>query len=254
MHVESDARLWSDDLWAALQRAKSAVECQPAILREKKPEWDSGLNATVINALIREHRLSKHPIFEVREEEEEGSRRRLLVVHHPGPPDPLEIETWPCFARRIGEGEMRTLLAYLDAWLNARARQLKRQKRVKPGGREPVIKLPGDAQWSDLWIRLMEEDTVDVSIKGVHNKLTASEMRLTKSRTGRPLKQWELLTFFAQLEGVFEWGSLPNRKLWEKQKQELSKSLRDAFGIAGDPINTKKGAWLCQFRISDSRR
>jgi len=123
---DADPTLWGDPLWTALERAIRSLDDNPAIIHEKKPEWSRGLNITELNRLARELRMGRgRVVAKWRVREGEVVERRGLRFFHPGPADPINVETW----NRHGRGGDRRAVvarvaAYLRAWQAAREQQV----------------------------------------------------------------------------------------------------------------------------------
>jgi hypothetical protein len=76
-------------------------------------------------------------------------------------------------------------------------------------------------------------------------------MGMYSKKNGDRTLQWKLLEAFAASRGEIDWSSqVANNKL-KKQKQELSKCLRESFRLQEDPIEWVKGekSYRCRFRI-----
>lgn len=75
-------------------------------------------------------------------------------------------------------------------------------------GRFPT---PTGSRWSDVEMRFIDSEKINVSIRDQRQVLTYSQLGLVDSRSGKPSKQWELLLLFARENGVMTWL----RKLWQ---------------------------------------
>jgi len=76
-------------------------------------------------------------------------------------------------------------------------------------------------------------------------------MGMVCGKSGSPNKQWELLRAFAESCGQIYWHNRLASDRLKKQKQELSKRLREFFQIEEDPIEWVKGekSYQCLFTI-----
>lgn len=125
-------------------------------------------------------------------------------------------------------------------------RQAQRKKDRRHSRRFPT---PDGSKWSDVDIRLLDPQTVKVTVRGVTEEHTATTMGMTSVRTGKPTKQWVLLRMLAAGRGHVPWNSGRERAENQKQKEELVKHLRRFFGICGKPILGSKAEWRCVFTI-----
>lgn len=139
--MNTNPALWEDPLWVALTRARTALEDNPSILREKRPEWREGLNVGEINDLC------DGTVFEFEDEwDQDLLIRRFMTIRHPGPPDPIRIQIWPRYATGVGEALIARILAYLQAWMDVREQNLPARKAkaiIKPIPPPPANKPTG---------------------------------------------------------------------------------------------------------------
>ena len=113
---------------------------------------------------------------------------------------------------------------------------------------------PPDATWSDVSIRFVDNNhTVSIRVKSEHRVCNYTQMGMANRKNGDPTDQWDLLERFANSHGQIDWHSKYAALKLKKQKQELSKQLREFFGIEDDPIEWVKDTpshYRCKFRIS----
>lgn len=127
MCLITDSTLRSDPLWLALDRVRRAIREDRRILFTKEPASEQGCNSETINRLAAEARLAERPVFEVGDVlQGDVKTDRWLKVNHPEVDEPVELVIW----RRYGtvdapDAKVDRLLAYLEAWRNKRASQLK---------------------------------------------------------------------------------------------------------------------------------
>ena len=112
---------------------------------------------------------------------------------------------------------------------------------------------PPDATWSDVSIRFVDNHTVSIKVKSETRKLHYAQMGMANKRSSNPTNPWKLLEGFADPPcGEIDWHSRHAALNVKKQKQELSKRLREFFRIEDDPIEWVKDTpsyYRCKFRI-----
>ncbi len=115
-------------------------------------------------------------------------------------------------------------------------------------GRFPT---PAGSRWSDVEIRFIDSEKISVSIRDQRQVLTYSQLGLVDSRNGKPTKQWDLLHHFARGHGTMTWSSPDACSKNRKRRELLNKSLKQYFGIEGDPIDVTedKRGWRCVFKL-----
>jgi hypothetical protein len=76
-------------------------------------------------------------------------------------------------------------------------------------------------------------------------------MGMYSKKNGDRTVQWKLLEAFASYRGEIDWSSQAANIKLKKQKQELSRCLREFFRLQEDPIEWVKGekCYRCRFRI-----
>ena len=111
---------------------------------------------------------------------------------------------------------------------------------------------PPDATWSDVSIRFIDGHTVSVRAMSVRKVCNYTQMGMANRKNGDPTNQWKLLEGFANSSDQIDWHSRYAALNVKKQKQELSKRLREFFRIEDDPIEWVKATpsyYRCKFRI-----
>ena len=96
-------------------------------------------------------------------------------------------------------------------------------------------------------------DGNNVKISGKDSKpITAyyKEMGFEDARSRKPNKQWELIRLLAENNGELSWDKSEAKGDIKKKKQLLSKTLRDYFGIKGDPFYPYKEQNSYRIKIS----
>lgn len=114
--------------------------------------------------------------------------------------------------------------------------------------------LPPDARWEELSIRFISESWINVGFRGEARGFAPEDigLRNTKRQDGAPKAAWTYLRTFALAGGrlpVHHANSKETSK-HQKQKQALSKALRQAFGISDEPIPTGNGDYVTRFVIN----
>jgi len=115
-------------------------------------------------------------------------------------------------------------------------------------GRFPT---PTGSRWSDLEMRFIDSEKINVTIRDQRQVLTYSQLGLVDSRSGKPSKQWELLLLFAREQGIMTWLSPGACRQNRKRRELLNKSLQQFFEIDGEPIELtedRKG-WRSVFKL-----
>jgi hypothetical protein len=112
--------------------------------------------------------------------------------------------------------------------------------------------LPADASWSEMTFRFIADEVVNITFRGETRRFEPDQLGMKSAKNGKPKAEWTYLKAFA-LAG----GRLPLHRAnpletpkHQKQKQSLSKSLRAAFGISDDPIQSDGEAYVSGFVIS----
>jgi len=127
MSVVTDPILRGDPLWLALERATTALQDDSRLLFTKEPTFEDGLNILRINSLASDARLSDRSVFEIGVLVQGGVKTdRWLRIHHPDIEEPIELSIWMKYGwPEITEKKLARVLAYLRAWQQKRALQLK---------------------------------------------------------------------------------------------------------------------------------
>ncbi|MDO8730478.1 MAG: hypothetical protein Q7J69_04760 [Candidatus Omnitrophota bacterium] len=115
-------------------------------------------------------------------------------------------------------------------------------------------------KWDALTVQFLDGHNVKISGKDTKTPVTAhyKEMGFEDARNRKPNQQWEFLKLLAMRGGEFSWDDSEARDTLKKKKQLLSKTLRDCFGIKGDPFYPYKENSSYRIKInltpeSDSR-
>ena len=110
---------------------------------------------------------------------------------------------------------------------------------------------PPDATWSDVSIRFIDGHTVSVRAMSVRKVCNYTQMGMANRKSGDRTQQWKLLEGFANSHGQIDWQGRYAALNVKKQKQELSKRLREFFRIDEDPIEWVKDtkSYKCRFQV-----
>ena len=110
---------------------------------------------------------------------------------------------------------------------------------------------PAGISWSGITIKFMDGHRVSIKAGDIRRTFDYSKMGMASTKNSEPTKQWELLRAFAESHGLIDWQNRFASDKLKKQKQELSKRLRDFFRLEEDPIEWVKGdkSYRCLFII-----
>ena len=112
--------------------------------------------------------------------------------------------------------------------------------------------LPPDARWEEIGIRFIADEVINVSFRGETRRFEPDALGMKNSKSGKPTKQWLYLKLLASHSGRLPVHPLngADTSKHQKQKQALSKALRQAFGISDEPIPTGNGDYVTRFVIN----
>lgn len=112
--------------------------------------------------------------------------------------------------------------------------------------------LPPDARWEEIGIRFIADEVINVSFRGETRRFEPDALGMKNGKSGKATKQWLYLKLLASQS-----GRLPvhpangeDTSKHQKQKQALSKALRQSFGIPDEPIPTEGGDYVTRFVIN----
>ena len=107
-------------------------------------------------------------------------------------------------------------------------------------------------RWESLSIQFLDGNNVKISDKDTKTPVTAhyKEMGFEDARSRKPDRQWALLQLLAENNGELSWDKSEAKGDIKKKKQLLSKTLRDYFGIKGDPFYPYKEQNSYRIKIS----
>jgi len=112
--------------------------------------------------------------------------------------------------------------------------------------------LPPNARWEEITIRFIADEVLNVTFRDETRRFEPDQLGMKSAKNGRPKAVWTYLKAFALKGGRLAVHRDDPRETskHQKQKQALSKALRDSFGIADDPIPTEGGDYVTRFVIS----
>jgi hypothetical protein len=110
---------------------------------------------------------------------------------------------------------------------------------------------PPGTTWPQIKIQFRDGHTVTIWAGNQSGRYTYTQMGMASRKNGNPTEQWKLLEGFANSRGQIDWHSRYASDKLKKQKQELSKHLREFFRLDDDPIEWVKDTktYRCKFRI-----
>lgn len=118
----------------------------------------------------------------------------------------------------------------------------------KPGSGGMVhFPTPDGIRWSDITIQFRNGHTVTIWAGGQSGRYTYYQMGMYSKKNGDRTVQWKLLLAFADSRGEIDWSSQFATDKLKKQKQELSRRLREFFRLQEDPIEWVKGEKCYRF-------
>lgn len=118
---------------------------------------------------------------------------------------------------------------------------------------------PPGAAWEQVVIKAVSDEDVVISVGGIQEPKTFTDLGFADGRSGKPNAAWSLLLVMARQDGSISWDDpVAQGKLLKRKKlvSDLRRSLKAAFGITSDPIpyNRKTHAYEVKFIILDRRR
>lgn len=120
-------------------------------------------------------------------------------------------------------------------------------------GKGTVVRLsiPKGTKWREVAIVFVTMHEVSIEVRGRAETRSYVEMGMADSRTKRPNKQWTLLQDFAREEGIVGWHSTRACRANKHRKQRLASTLREFFGIEGEPfeLTADRKGWKARFQI-----
>ena len=127
--------------------------------------------------------------------------------------------------------------------------------RTRTAGPQPVWELPSDATWGELTFTLIADEVLNVSFRGQTRRLEPDHLGMKDGRSGKPTEAWVFLQALARVGGSLGPMSPDVVEDYKKDKQALTKRLREAFRIQEDPIrwNRRTRSYQTAFVMRDER-
>lgn len=130
-----------------------------------------------------------------------------------------------------------------DMESNATARTSKAPRRA--------WQLPSGTEWPKVTIDFISDEVINVSCGGgAGRRFEPDQLGLKSKKNGKAREAWFLLKQLALSGGTVPLHEAGDPTKAEKRKQELSRSLRDSFGIDSDPFQVIKGEYRALFVVS----
>ena len=127
-----------------------------------------------------------------------------------------------------------------DMESNATARTSKAPRRA--------WQLPPGTEWPKVTIDFISDEVINVSCGGgAGRRFEPDQLGLKSKKNGKAREAWFLLKQLALSGGTVPLHEAGDPTKAEKRKQELSRSLRDSFGIDSDPFQVIKGEYRALF-------
>lgn len=117
---------------------------------------------------------------------------------------------------------------------------------------KPAWSLPSGARWSEITIRFVEQEFVNVTFRGQTRRLGPADLQMRNAKNDKPDTAWAFLKILAGKNGRISAHSqhIADTSKYQKQKQKLSKALRAAFGIDDEPIQVIAHEYVGRFMVS----
>jgi hypothetical protein len=114
--------------------------------------------------------------------------------------------------------------------------------------------LPPGTTWEDMTIRFTAAAWINVAVGGVTRAFEpdAFGLRNTKTQETAFKEAWKFFLELGAQNGrhAVHCANSKETQLLQKNKQALSKALKKAFGLEGDPIPVVKGEYVTRFVLS----
>ena len=155
------------------------------------------------------------------------------------------------YSKQNYTGGVRFYLTGLDI---GKLKQYKSQIGLLPHGKGR-FKLPPDTKWEDITIQFFNGDEAQIRCSGLSRHTNYEDMgfldkRIKSPKTLRkPNKQWLFLKLLSETGGEISWSSPKATPKGKKQKQLLSKKLKECFGLDNDPFYSYKNEKAYKIRL-----
>ena len=127
--------------------------------------------------------------------------------------------------------------------------------RLKAASGGPLFSLPAGTKWEQITLTLTSRETLVCTTPGFSRQVDPGELGMRSAKNNKTTLAWTMLVALASKSGVLVCREAAQEQKVRKQKQELSKRLRDGFGIAEDPVPWDKSqrAYVARFILRDDR-
>jgi hypothetical protein len=127
--------------------------------------------------------------------------------------------------------------------------------RIRAAEPKPAWELPPDARWGDMTFTLISDEVLNVSFRGQTRRLEPDQLGMKDGRSGRPTEAWAFLQALARVDGSLGPMTAVLVEKHKKEKQALTRRLREAFRIQEDPIrwNRRTRSYETAFVMRDER-
>lgn len=128
------------------------------------------------------------------------------------------------------------------AGLNESLKELKPKPLEKSGPKFPY-KIPAGAQWSQVIIKFLDDEQVEIYIKKLKHTTDYKGMGFVgKGKVPEPSEQWVFLKVLAQCHGEITIKDDTAKDTYKQQKHLLTESLQNYFSIDYDPFYPYKSS------------
>lgn len=126
---------------------------------------------------------------------------------------------------------------------------------LKPTSGGPIFALPVGTQWDQVTLTLTSQETLICKAPGFSHQVDPGDLRMRSVKNHKTTAAWTLFVAMASENGVLVCRGAAQAAKVRKQKQELSKRLREALGLAEDPIfwDKRQSAYVARFVLHDDR-
>lgn len=146
------------------------------------------------------------------------------------------------FAEEVGT-DLKSIAEELEKYLDPIPAISPKDDVARPQTREiDVRQFPPGSTWEDVIIRFLDDESVFIAVKDTQFETTFDAMGFKDKRRNRPNAQWRLLMGLAVHGGELSWRNnhdLESKNVVDKvkkQKQLLSRILKQYFPFEGDPF------------------
>lgn len=126
--------------------------------------------------------------------------------------------------------------------------------RLKPASTAPRMALPPSTVWEQITFTLTSTSTLTCSTPGWSRQLDPSDFGMRSAKNKNPTLAWIMLVSLAISGGSMSVKRPGERAKFQKQKEALSKNLRETLGIDSDPVpwDQVQKAYTARFILKDN--